>query len=397
MKLASLDFVQRHVTSPLHFRPREYLQIAARTFAQINKDNVVVVAAGVAFFALLSMFPLISAMLSIYGYFADLSDVQDLANTLRPLMPESAWTIVSDQIASVVSAPNNELSFRIIISLLVALYSAGAGIRALLRAMNVAYGEDEKRNIFVFYLTAIGMTVGLFLFVYTVLFVVVGIPAMLAFLQLDGIAEVLSSHLPWIFLVGAFAFGAFVIYRFGPSRRPARKRWVVPGVVFTTISWLALSWGFSKFVATFGRYEATYGGLSAVIVLLLWFWLSATVVIIGAELNAEMERQTLADTTRGDARPVGLRRASMSDYLTVAMRRLFPGRFPHAASLAVQAAEPETSAPDAVSVEDPGKAALEVLEDEDALKVVGSDAAIEEADALEVMEKNTTIKAPEAF
>ena len=354
--LASLDFVQRPVTTPLGFRPREYAQIVVRTFTQLNKDNVVVVAAGVAFFALLSMFPMLSAMISIYGYFADINDIQGIANTIRPLMPEQAWTLISEQIAAVISAPNDELSFRILISLLFALYTAGAGIRALLRAMNVAYGEDEKRNIFVFYLTAVGMTLGLFVFVYTTLAVVIVVPALLAFLRLEGTAAVVASNLPWVLLIFAFGLGAFVVYRFGPSRRPARKRWVMPGVVFTTLSWLLISYGFTVYVRAFGSYDVTYGSLSAVIVLLLWFWLSATVVIVGAELNAEMERQTLADTTRGHTRPVGQRKASMADYLTLAMRRMFPGRFPHARTLEAQAAEPDPSAPDMASApEEPGK------------------------------------------
>ena len=361
MKIASLDFVQRRVDSPLHFKAREWLQIAARTFTQINKDNVPVVAAGVAFFALLSMFPLISAMLSIYGYFADIGDVQAMAEYARPLMPEEAWNIVSGQVEAVVNAPNSSLSLRIVISLLVALYSAGAGIRALLRAMNVAYGEDEKRNIVMFYLTAVGMTLGLFLFVYTTLAIVAGIPIALSFLNLDATAEALASTLPWVALIFAFGFGAFIIYRFGPSRRPARKRWVMPGVIFTTISWLFLSWGFSLFVRHFGNYNETYGGLSAVIVLLLWFWLTAMTVIMGAELNAEMERQTLADTTRGPDRPIGTRRASMSDYLTLAMRRMFPERFPHARSVLEQAMEPDASAPDVAKPDAPEKVAVEAV------------------------------------
>ncbi|MGB3457292.1 MAG: YihY/virulence factor BrkB family protein [Litorimonas sp.] len=347
MKLASLDFVQRDVSTPMGFTPREYAQIAARVFVQINKDNVPVVAAGVAFFALLSLAPLISASLSIYGYFADLSDVQGLANFLRPLMPESAWVIISDQIASVVSAPGEELSLRILVSLLFALYTAGAGIRAVLRAMNVAYGEDEKRSIPVFYLTAFLMTLGLFAFVYVALFVIIGVPAALAFLHLDETAALLSGALPWLLLLTVFMGGAGVVYRFGPSRRPPRKRWVVPGVLFTTVSWLAISWGFAFFVRNFGTYETTYGGLSAVIVLLLWFWLTAMTVIIGAELNAEMERQTLADTTRGPERPIGLRRARMADFLTLAMRRLFPDRFPHAPEPEKMLAPVDPTAPDA--------------------------------------------------
>ena len=347
MKLASLDFVQRKVESPLRFRPREYAQIAARVFVQINKDNVPVVAAGVAFFALLSLFPLISASLSIYGYFADLTDIQGMANFLRPLMPESAWVIISDQIASVVSAPGEELSLRILVSLLFAFYTAGAGIRAILRAMNVAYGEDEKRSIPLFYLTAFLMTLGLFSFVYIAFMVIIGVPAALAFLNLKETAELLSGALPWLLLLTVFMGGAFVVYRFGPSRRPPRKRWVVPGVLFTTVTWLAISWGFGFFVRNFGTYEATYGGISAVIVLLLWFWLTAMTVIIGAELNAEMERQTLADTTRGPERPIGTRHARMADFLPLAMRRLFPERFPHAEAPEAMLAPVDPTAPDA--------------------------------------------------
>ncbi len=346
MNLASLEFVQRKVESPLHFRGVEYLQIVSRVFVQTNKDNVPVVAAGVAFFALLSVFPLISASLSIYGFFADISDVQGLANFLRPLMPESAWVIISEQIAAVVSAPDRELSMRIIFSLLFAFYTAGAGIRAVLRAMNVAYGEDEKRSILGFYAVAFVMTLGMFAFVYISLMVIIGIPAAFAFFDWDRTASVLSGNLPWFLLILMFMLGAFIVYRFGPSRRPARKRWVVPGVLFTTISWLFLSWGFSAFVRNFGQYENTYGGLSAVIVLLLWFWLTAMTVIIGAELNAEMERQTIADTTRGPERPIGMRHARMADFLSVAMRRLFPERFPTAQPLSEQDKPLDPSAPD---------------------------------------------------
>lgn len=346
MKIASLDFIQRDVSTPFGFRPVEYGQIVARVFVQINKDNVPVVAAGVAFFALLSVFPLISASLSIYGYFADLSDIQGLANFLRPLMPESAWVIISDQIAAVVSAPDNDLSLRILFSLIFAFYVAGAGIRALLRAMNLAYGENEKRSLLVFYATAFLMTLGMFAFVYMSLFVIVGIPALLSFFNMDETANLLSGYLPWILLLTTFMLGSGIVYRFGPSRRPARKRWVVPGVLFTTISWLLLSWAFAFFVRNFGQYETTYGGISAVIVLLLWFWLTAMMIIIGGELNAEMERQTIADTTRGPERPVGRRRARMADFLSLGMRRLFPDRFPEARPLRVQDGPIDPSAPD---------------------------------------------------
>ena len=352
MEIASLNFVQRDVKSPLGFKPHEYGRIAARVFVQINRDNVPVVAAGVAFFALLSIFPLISASLSIYGYFADLSDIEGLASILRPLMPQSAWAIISNQITSVVSAPHSELSFRIVFSLVFALYTAGAGIRAVLRAMNVAYGEQEKRSVLQFYAVAFGMTLGMFAFVYLSLLIIIGIPAALAFLHLDRTASILAGSLPWIVLLTVFMLGSGIVYRFGPSRRIARKRWIVPGVLFTTVSWLVISWGFSFFVRNFGQYESTYGGISAVIILLLWFWLTAMIVIVGAELNAEMERQTLADTTRGESRPIGKRHARMSDFLTLTMRKLFPGRFPNAPSLTDQDKPFDPGAPDVHMIEE---------------------------------------------
>lgn len=352
MPLASLNFTQRHVHTPLHFTAREYLRIAARTIVQTSRDNVSVVAAGVAFFALLSMFPLISALLSVYGYFADVSDIQAMSGMMEPLLPEQAWAIIAGQIEAVVSAPNRTLSVRIIISLLLAFYTAGAGIRALLRAMNVAYNETERRGVLRFTLTGAAMTLGLFVFIYATLFVVVGIPAALRFFQMEETATLIGGALPWVVLIGAFSLGAAVIYRFGPSRRPARKRWVMPGVIFTTLSWLGISWGFSFFVRTFGQYEATYGGLSAVIVLLLWFWLTAMTVIVGAEINAEMERQTLSDTTRGPDRLLGQRGARMADFLTVEMREKFPDRFPYAPSLRLQTKPPDPTPPELINLED---------------------------------------------
>lgn len=352
MPFGSLNFIQRRVKNPWQFTLHEYWQITQRVLVQLNKDNVAVVGAGVAFFSLLSLFPMISAGLSIYGYFADLSDVQVMANRVSAILPPDAWAIISAQIADVVSAPNSELSIRIILSLLFGLYAAGAGIRALLRAMNVAYNETETRNPVLFFLTAVGMTLGLFVFTYLSLVLIVGVPAALAFLNLDETAQQIARYLPWIILVILFGFGAGVIYRFGPDRRPPRKRWVMPGVIFTTLSWLMISWAFQYFVKTFGSYQATYGSLSAVIVLLLWFWLTAMTVIVGAEINAEMERQTTEDTTRGPFRPVGLRQSKVADFLSLIMRRRYGHQFPHALSTQKQDEPIDPSAPTLIDLED---------------------------------------------
>ncbi len=229
-------------------------------------------------------------------------------------MPGEAFDVIQNQIVTVLDAPNQALGLGIIISLAVAIFSAGAGIRAMMRAMNIAYEEIEKRNFFTFYAYAILMTFGSFVFIWLSLLLIVGVPAILHFINLDASAEHSARILPWVLLFAVFAFAVGVMYRFGPSRRPARKRWIYPGIAFATLSWLLISYGFSKFVTEFGNYNATYGSLSAVVILLVWLWLTANVIIMGAELNSELERQTIVDTTRGPARALGKRGAAMADF-----------------------------------------------------------------------------------
>ena len=294
---------------------RDWWAITKSTWSEIHADNVAIVAAGVAFFSLLAIFPLITACRSIYGYFADPSQVQGLLRNVNSVLPQDAWEILNRQITAVISAPGGKLGLGIAVGLLIALWSAGAGIRAIMRAMNIAYGERETRNLATFYALAASMTLSMIVFVWIALAVIIGVPAILHLLKLDGAVAIFSRFLPWVLLVSMFGFAAGVLYRFGPSRRPAKKRWVFPGIVFTTVTWLLISFGFSKFVAAFGNYNAIYGSLSAVIILLIWFWLTAYTVIVGAEINAEMERHTTVDTTRGPDRPLGERGAAMADYV----------------------------------------------------------------------------------
>lgn len=300
--------------SPFEFSARDWWTIIRRTWQEIHHDNVTIVAAGVAFFTLLAIFPMITACLSIYGMFADPGQVQGLMKSVNSVLPAQAWGILQRQITAVITAPNAGLGLGIAISLLVALWSAGAGIRAIMRAMNIAYGETEKRNLVTFYGIASSMTLAVILFVWLSLAVIIGVPAFLAVMKLEGLTVGISRAIPWLLLISVFAFSSGVLYRFGPSRRPAKKRWVMPGIIFTTVTWLLQSFAFSKFIAAFGNYNAVYGSLSAVIILLIWFWLTAYTVIVGAELNAEMERHTTIDTTRGPDRPIGARGAAMADY-----------------------------------------------------------------------------------
>ncbi len=300
--------------TPLGFNRQDIWHIFKYVLREIRDDNVTIIAAGVAFFTMLAIFPLITACLSIYGYVADPVSAQDHLVVVSTLLPGQAWSLVSDQVQAVASAPNARLGLRIAVSLLLALWAAGAGIRAMMRALNVAYGEKEKRNLVKFYGLASLLTLSMTVFIWMSLAVIIGVPALLAVLKLEEISAGLTRVLPWGLLVAFFALTTMILYRFGPSRRAAKLRWLFPGVIFATVSWLLISAGFSYFVATFDTYNATYGSLSAVIILLVWFWLTAFVVIVGAEINAEMERHTSVDTTCGPDRPVGQRGAAMADY-----------------------------------------------------------------------------------
>jgi len=309
------SFEQTDVDSPWKYKLSDWWAVIKRTFTATQNDNVSVIAAGVAFFSLLAIFPLISAALSIFSFFTDTSDVRAITDSLAALMPQEAYAIIEGQIVSVLSTSNTQLTTRIFLSLAFAIFAAGAGIRAMMRAMNVAYEEVESRNLAMFNLDAILMTFGSLVFVWLSLIVIIGVPSTLAFIRLEGSTDAVVRTLPWVLIIIVFSFGCGVMYRFGPARRPARKRWVCPGIAFAMISWFIISFGFSKFVQRFGTYNETFGGLASVIILLVWLWLTATVIIIGAELNSELERQTIADTTRGPARPLGSRGAAMADFV----------------------------------------------------------------------------------
>ena len=303
-----------NAATPFGFNRKDLWHISKCSFGEINRDNVSIVAAGVAFFALLALFPLITGCLSIYGYLADPTSAEGHLSLVSGLLPEEVWSLINGQVQSVASAPKTGLGLRIICSLLLALWAAGAGIRAMMRALNIAYDEKEKRNPIKFYGLAFILTMSMTIFISASLVVLVGLPTVLSFLKLEDISGILTKWVPWGLLIAIFALTTTVLYRYGPSRRPAKMRWLLPGVLFATIVWLIISAGFSYFVTHFSTYNATYGSLSAVIILLVWLWLTAFIVIMGAEINAEMERYTLVDTTRGPDRPIGQRGAAMADY-----------------------------------------------------------------------------------
>lgn len=281
--------------------------------ARTTRDNLNVVAAGCAFFALLALFPFLGALISVFGLVADPAQVSQQLEIIRGTVPDDAYGIIADQVKQV-SAQDSALSFGLAVSVAIALYSSTKGTKAIMSALNIVYDETENRNIVMQNLVALGLTAGFILGMAVALLAVVVVPAVLAVLDLgQGLTGVLVDLVRWS-LLAVGLFGALaVIYRVAPNRRPARFQWLTWGAVVAAVLWLAASMLFSWYVSSFGSYNETYGSLGAVVVLLMWFFIGAYAVLIGGEINAEIERRTRRDSTTKPDRPPGRRGAVVAD------------------------------------------------------------------------------------
>jgi len=286
-----------------------------RLWAQIGEDNVSIIAAGVAFYAMLAIFPAITAFVSLFGLIADTAQVQNQFASFRDAMPVEAWSLLNDQLTAVVSAGNQSLGIGVVVGLVIALWSAGAGVRALMTALNIAYHEEEKRSFLRFYATAFLFTIGLVVLAILSVGVIVAVPIALSLIEPGLFTRAVIKVLPWLILAVFITAALGALYRFGASRAEPRTRWVSWGAVLATVLWIAASVLFSVYVSNFDSYNETYGALGAVMILLMWLWISAFIVLLGAGLNAEMEHQTERDTTSGAPKPLGQRGAYVADHV----------------------------------------------------------------------------------
>lgn len=284
-----------------------------RTYAEVSKDRVLAVAAGVTFYGLLAVFPAVTAFVSLYGLVADPGTVAEQLSAAEGVLPQGAIEIIRDQIVRITTGNETKLGFAFVIGIGLSAWSANAGVKAVFDALNVAYGEDEKRSFIRLNLTSLTFTLGILVFAVLAIGAVAAIPVILDYLYLGAVAEWLLWLGRWPALIAILMIGLAALYRFGPSRHDAKWKWVSPGAVFASVAWLLASILFSWYVASFEDYNKTYGALGAVIALLMWMWLSATIILVGAELNSETERQTLRDTTEGTPKPVGSRGADAAD------------------------------------------------------------------------------------
>jgi membrane protein len=303
----------REASTPREIPWRGWLDIARRVKDQIKRDRLSIIAAGVAFYGLLAIFPGLVALVAMYGLFSDPTQIERHVASLSAILPPEAAQVVMNQLRDLVSTNRTALGLGAIGGLLLALWSASAAVRTLMEALNVAYDEEERRGITRFYGTALLLTFGGVIAVILAIALVVGLPAFLNLIGLDLRVETVLSFARWPILALLAIVAVAVIYRFGPSRAKPRWRWVSWGATIAVALWILGSALFSLYVTRFGNYNETYGAAGAVVILLMWFLLSSYAILIGAEINAEMERQTRKDTTSGPERSLGARGAYAAD------------------------------------------------------------------------------------
>ena len=305
----------RYARAPRHLPPKAWWRILKRFGLSFLDDHLSLVAAGVAYWSLLALFPALALFVSIYGLIADAGQAAEQARSLAGFLPQDAAQFLYDEMVRVADTADTSLGLSAVISFSLALWGSNRSMKAVFEALNVAYRERETRNIVEVNLLGLAFTFGFILFgVLTVVLVVI-VPPLLEGYRLGRGIEATVSLLRWPILFVGMASGTALLYTFGPSRRAPRFAWVSWGAVLAGALWLAASGLISWYAASFADFNKTYGSLGAVVVLQTWIWLTALVVIAGAKLNAEAEHQTRVDTTRGAPRPMGERGARVADTL----------------------------------------------------------------------------------
>jgi membrane protein len=303
----------RTATKPSEIPAKGWKDILWRVYREISDDRVMSVAAGVTFYALLAIFPGIAAFVSLYGLVADPTTINAHLALVSGFLPEGATEIISEQVKNLTSKPAGALGFGFFSGLAVSLWSANAGMKSMFDALNVVYEEDEKRGFIKLNAQALVFTLGALVFLLLALVAVAVIPVVLKLFPFGELVEKLMSILRWPILLVGVLLALAVLYRYGPSRDKAEWRWVTWGSALAALLWIAGSMLFSWYVANFGNYNETYGSLGAAIGFMTWIWLSTIVVLVGAEVNAEMEHQTAQDTTEGADKPIGGRGATVAN------------------------------------------------------------------------------------
>jgi membrane protein len=303
----------RQAASPTEIPPKGWKDILLRVYANVSKHRVFALAAGMTYYSILAIFPAIAALVAIYGIFSDPTTIAKHLDQLGGLMPDGAVDVARDQLTRVASKGTQALGLTFLIGLATSLWSANAAMKSLFDTLNIVHGEEERRGFVKLNAISLGFTLGGVGFILAALGSIVVAPVILNYAGLSNAGDLLLRIGRWPSMYVVLTFALAVIYRFGPSREAPRWRWITWGSAIAALLWLAVSGLFSWYAANFGKFNETYGSLGAVIGFMTWLWISAIVVLLGAELDAEMEHQTARDTTTGSPKPMGARGARVAD------------------------------------------------------------------------------------
>lgn len=290
--------------------------IARRTYREFQEDNILLISAGVTFYTLLAFFPGLAAFVALYGLAADVHDARVQIQSMSTVLPHEVITFIGDQMLRAASAKSQGLSLALVGGLALSIWSANGAIKAMILGLNIAYEEEEKRSFLIRTGISLAFTLGFLLLAALLAATSVSVAAAAAWFGPAG--AVLAAWLRWPILALGVVAAVTVLYRYGPSRDRAKWRWVSWGAAGVTVVWVAASIGFSFYLDRFAHYDATYGPLGAAIAFMMWTYLSAVILLCGAEFNAEAEHQTFKDTTSGPSKPLGLRGAAMADSIGAA-------------------------------------------------------------------------------
>jgi len=300
-------------TSPTEIPAAGWKQILKRSWEEQAKDNVGLLAAGVAFYAFTALFPALIAAVTLYGLVADPTTVSEQIQSLSDRLPPETAKLISDQLTSITSTSKGALGIGLVVSVLGALFSASGGVGNLIKAINIAYDEVETRRAVRLRLIALALTIGAVVFILVAVGLIAVVPPLLSHIGLGVVGRVFTAIGTYVALVAFMVIALGILYRYAPDRDAPKFRWVGLGAAIATVLWVFGSIGFSLYISNFGSYGQTYGALAGVVVLLLWLYLTSFIVLLGAEINSESEQQTVRDSTQGPEVPMGERRAVKAD------------------------------------------------------------------------------------
>lgn len=307
----------RLARSPQEIPPQGWKDIMLRVKGNIKSDRLSLLSAAMAYFALFSLVPALSSFVLIYAWVSDPQDIANHISSMSGLIPSELEQVLTTTLGSLASTASSSLGIGAIISLLISLWAASKISKSVIEAMNIIYDEEDNRGFFKSAFLALGLTLLGIVLSILALAVIIGIPTVTNILNLPDALETGVTVGSWILLLAIFSFFLSVIYRYGPNRHNAKWRWVSLGSVVAAILWAITSLLFSWYAKEFGNFNKTYGSLASIIVLMTWFYLTSFVILLGGEINAELEHQTKRDSTTGREKPMGQRHASMADTLGV--------------------------------------------------------------------------------